>query len=80
MAIEYYKIVDSDSFGGDYPDEAFLGAQNKDGKFWVMQFRKDEAERIATALNDQFKAWDGKQPRYWRVVPEDYQLQGPFEP
>ena len=61
------RIVDTDNFGGDYPDEKFL--------LWVMP--KEDAERIAEILNN--RSGDNS-ARYYKVVENDYKLQPGFEP
>ena len=57
-----YRIVETDNFGGDYPNESFLniGALN-----W------EHSKAIAKAINDGFGP---NYPRYWQVVPDDYAL------
>lgn len=60
------QIVDTDNFGGDYPDEMFL--------LWPMS--KDKATRIAFILNEGGE----NSSRYYKVVEDDYRLQPGFEP
>ena len=63
------RIVETDNFGRDYPDETFVNVPN---------LQKEPAERIAEELN---KACSGPTAsRYWRVVDNDYVLQPGFEP
>jgi hypothetical protein len=31
--VSLFKIVNTDNFGGDYPDESVLGTMDADGKF-----------------------------------------------
>jgi hypothetical protein len=61
------RIVDTDNFGGDYPDEKFV--------LWPM--REEFAQRIADILNEE-SGPNGK--RFYRVVDDDYQLVPGFEP
>lgn len=61
------RIVETDNYGGDYPDESFL--------LWPMS--EESARRIAEAINEA-SGMDG--PRYWKVVDNDYILQPGFEP
>ena len=61
------RIVETDNFGGDYPDESFL--------LWPMP--EDKARAIAEAIN---AAGSMDSHRYWKVVPDDYVLQPGFEP
>lgn len=62
------KIVETDNFAGDYPDEKFLN---------LPPLTKEHATAIATAINAGFA---DNCPRYWRVVDDDYKLQPGFEP
>lgn len=61
------RIVDTDNFGGDYPDERFL--------LWPMS--EKSANKIANVLN---KDAGPHARRYYKVVPNDYVLQPGFEP
>lgn len=60
-------IVDTDNFGGDYPDEKFL--------LWGMP--RDDAEKIAHILNE--RAGEGS-PRFYKVERQGYVLQPGFTP
>jgi hypothetical protein len=64
------KIVETDNFGGDYPNEDFtLGSRSLP---W------EEAEAIADILN---ACWGGEDaPRFWKVVEDEYRLVPGFEP
>jgi len=62
------KVVETDNFGGDYPNEKFLNIPN---------VTADAAERICAALNE---AVSPDHPRYWKSVPDEYVLQPGFEP
>ena len=62
-----YRIVDTDNFGGDYPNEKFVG-----GVF----ARKENAQRRADRLN----GGSDLNPRYFKVVELPYKLQPGFEP
>lgn len=67
------RIVETDNFGGDYPDESFL--------LWPMP--ESAAKEIAGAINraaDSSGYATGMASRYWKVVPDDYTLQPGFEP
>jgi len=61
------RIVDTDNFGGDYPNEKFL--------LWPM--RKEAAEKIATILNVETGP---DSARYYKVVEDDYVLVPGFIP
>ena len=65
-----YKIVETDNFGGDYPDEREVNLP------WMT---KEQAERIAATINDVHCSYPGAR-RYWKVVPFEYKLQPGFEP
>jgi hypothetical protein len=62
-----YRVVNTDNYGGDYPNE----------KFVTEPIEKKEAEKIADALNEQSGPYSS---RFWKTVPEDYKLQPGFEP
>ena len=61
------RIVDTDNFGGDYPDERFL--------LWEMP--KEDAEAICKILN---RRMDVNAPRFYKVVENDYVLAPGFQP
>jgi hypothetical protein len=56
------RIVETDNFGGNYPDEKFLNIPPVD---------LEHAKEIAAAINAAFPS--GYQ-RYWMVVKDDYQI------
>ena len=63
------KIVNTDNFGGDYPDESFVD---------LPPLSKSLANSLCIAIN---KAWSGDHSqRYWKVVDDDYILSPGFEP
>ena len=62
------RIVETDNFGGDYPDESFLP---------IPDLPKDKCEAIAKLLNDSQLM---NSQRYWKVVEPDYKLLPGFEP
>ena len=61
-----YRVVNTDNFGGDYPEE----------KFVTETLTKSAAEQVAEDLN---KTLSNYSPRYYKVVKEDYKLQPGFE-
>jgi hypothetical protein len=63
------KIVNTDNFGGDYPNEKFV--EN------LPRLTEEHARAIVGAINGGIPE-DG--PRYFKVVPDDYVLQPGFEP
>jgi hypothetical protein len=62
------RIIKTDNFGGDYPDEKFLN---------LPALPVEQCTRIATVIND---ALGKTASRYYRVVDDDYVLQPGFEP
>ena len=62
------KVVNTDNFDGDYPDEKFLNIPN---------MPKEYSKRVADVLNEYAGPHSS---RYWKVVPVDYILKGGFEP
>lgn len=61
------RIVDTDNFGGDYPNEKFV--------LWPM--RKESAVCIADILNQDAGP---NALRFYKVVENDYILEPGFEP
>jgi len=62
-----YRIVNTCNFGGDYPNESFVGPP----------MLKEDAETVALIFN----SWTGPHStRYYKVVPADYKLAPGFEP
>jgi len=70
LAMNKYVVVETDNFGRDYADEKFVN---------VPFTSKEKAQAIADAINAAFCA-DSYASRYWKVVPDGYELDGPFEP
>jgi len=64
------RIVETDNFGGDYPDEKFLNLP-----FMTLP----EAEKVAAVINEIYCVHD-ESPRFWKVVENDYKLALGFEP
>lgn len=63
------KIVNTDSYNGDYPNEKFVT-----GLPWLSP---QSAKTICDAINSTQSA---DSDRYWKVVDDDYKLQPGFEP
>jgi hypothetical protein len=61
------RIVDTDSFDGDYPDEKFVGP---------IMIRKD-CELICEIMN---RAEGPRGPRFYKTVETNYTLVPGFEP
>jgi hypothetical protein len=64
------KIVETDNFGGDYPNEQFLN---------IAPTSREKAQAIADAVNAAFCDHDNAS-RFWRVVEDNYVLQPGFTP
>jgi len=63
------KIVHTDNFGGDYPDEKFVTG--------LPILPESTLKAICQIIND---SAGPHAPRYYKVVPDDYELQPGFEP
>lgn len=63
-----YRIVNTDNFGGDYPDEKFVGDEYT---------TEAEAELVAAKMNGPYPEYSS---RYFKVVEMPYELQPGFEP
>jgi hypothetical protein len=66
---KWYRIVETDNFGGDYPDESFHGPP-----------MSKERCRAAAAIFNGPKDVALDAPRYYKVVALPYTLQPGFEP
>jgi hypothetical protein len=64
-----YRIVETDNFGGDYPDEKFLN---------IGLITRETAIEIARLINKELSG--DSCPRYWKVVKMGYELIPGFEP
>ena len=62
------RVVETDNYDGDYPDEKFLA---------IPPMAQVDAKRVADAINSAFPTHS---PRYWKVVPDDYELRPGLEP
>ena len=62
------RIVETDSFGRDYPNEKFLS---------IPLLEWSQARIVAGILNE---AAGENSDRYWKVVDLDYELSPAFEP
>jgi hypothetical protein len=62
------RIIETDNFGGDYPDEKFVN---------LPCMAKEHAKEVVKAINAGFP---DNGPRYWMAVDNDYELQPGFEP
>ena len=64
------KIIHTDNFGGDYPNEEFVT-----GLPYFSQ--KEKLQKIADAINGELGEYAH---RFYRVVEDDYKLSPGFEP
>ena len=62
------KVIETDNFGRDYPDEQFVVTK---------PISAELAEAVATELN---RKCGDTSDRYHRVVADDYELQPRFTP
>lgn len=65
-----FKIVQTNNYGGDYPDEEFVQGL-------PYLHHREAAQKIADAINATVPS---THHRYWKVVEVDYELQPGFEP
>lgn len=63
------RIVETDNFGGDYPNEEFIA---------INIPTIEMANVMAAALNTKYSGDDARE--YYKVVEADYELQPGFEP
>lgn len=63
------KIIHTDNFGGDYPNEKFVTE--------LPYLPEERLQVICDAINAQVGPYA---PRYYKVVPDDYELSPGFEP
>lgn len=73
-----YKVVNTDNFGGDYPDERELVWADSKGKSVPFLMRESEASRVVQKLNDELSGWNAS--RHFVMRPQNYVLQPGFEP
>lgn len=66
----WYRIIETDNFGGDYPDEKFVT---------LPLLTEAHAHTIANAINNCLCDHPCAS-RFWQVVKDGYQLQPGFEP
>ncbi len=63
------KLMHTDNFGGDYPDEKFVKE--------LPRLREESLKQIAKIINDDIGPLAD---RHYKVVADDYVLQPGFEP
>lgn len=72
MTLTRYKIVETDNFGGDYPDEKFVN---------LPALPPAEAAELCSHINEIYNKLHGPtRDRYYKIVPENYVLIPGFEP
>jgi hypothetical protein len=64
------RIVETDNFGRDYPDEKFVNIPSI--------YEEDHAQAVCDSINIACSGPNAS--RWWKVVPNDYKLQPGFEP
>ena len=64
-----YKIVETDNYDGDYPDEKFVG---------IPPLPEVAAKAVCEIIN--IYCGGGNAPRWWKVVEDGYELSPGFEP
>ena len=68
MTFRYYRIVETDNLGRDYPGETFVES--------LPAMTKEQAQAVARAIND---AAGEHSLRYWKVVDNEYRLEPGME-
>lgn len=69
--MDEYRIINTDNFGGDYPNEKFV-------ENLPYLNNKQDADIIVNAINSVVR--NPNASRFWRVVKMPYTLQPGFEP
>lgn len=73
-------VIDTDNFGGDYPDQHAIAWVDSKGKAFRAHLTQDEAEQIAKVLNDARVVGDPHARRYYRATLFEHELEPGFEP
>lgn len=72
------KIVNTDNYGSDYPDEKFLCWVDSNGTVSPVHFfTRESADLVSRQLQD---IYGPNSARYYKPVADDYVLQPGFEP
>lgn len=70
IEMELYRIVETDNYGRDYPDEKF-----------AMPYAMSELQAVEICLTiNKVLNPHGHGNRHWKVVKDGYQLEPGFEP
>ena len=73
-----FKVIDTDNYDGDHPDEHVISMTDHEGKSCPLTFNtKEDAQVIANAFNQ--INYRGS-TRFFAVADSTYKLRGPFEP
>lgn len=67
-------VIETDNFGGDYPDQHALSWVDSKGRSFRAHLSQNEAELIAKVLNDSRVVGDDNAPRYFRAVLFEHEL------
>lgn len=66
------KIVNTDNYGGDYPDEKFVNLPTMD---------EESCKKVCDIVNDYCDPpGSNDATRFYKTVPNDYELAPGFEP
>lgn len=74
-----FKVIDSDNYDGDYPDQKELCWVAHDGTISMFPMSKEHAQEMADLINKIQRNGNGS-PRFMIPVPLMHKLSGPFEP
>ena len=61
---EFFIVVDTDNFGGNYPNEKYLSITDSEGNTRPRLVRKEEAEKVAEVINSLSSK---NAPRWYKV-------------
>lgn len=69
------KLISTDNYGSDYPDEKFLCWVDSTGQVDHINSSELKLLRVAQIFNQEFSGG-----RFYKVVDDDYELIPGFEP
>ena len=80
MPMHEFKVIETDNWGSDYPDEKELCWVNADGRVLRIAMTREEAQKVSSLMCEIFHGNSLQHPRH--IMPEHVSkiLQGPFEP
>ena len=70
------KIISTDNYGRDYPNESFLSWVDSQGSHRPLIGNGPHLQQVVDVMNK----WYIDGARYYRVVQDEYELQPGFEP